>query len=66
MLLWYLYKGGITIKQSQGFPLMKVGVVTSRGKGGRHDLRGVYRGARNLLFFNLRGTYMTVHFIIIH
>ena len=66
MLLWYLYKGGTTIKESKGIPIMKVRMVTSRGKGGGHDLRGVYTGAGNLLFFNLCGTYMTVYFIIIH
>lgn len=45
----------------------KSGVVTSRGKGGGCDLRGVYVGPVNLSFFIPCGSYsyMGVHFIAI-
>lgn len=50
----------LTSRKARKLPSRKSGVVTSRGKGGGHDLRRVYTGARNVWFFILCDSYMIV------
>lgn len=67
MLFRDVYTGG-TIKKRRDYKnarellSQKAGAVTSRGKGGRCHLRGAYRGAGNVLFFNLSDSYVCSHY----
>lgn len=67
MLFRDVYTGGTTkkrrdYKNARELLSQKAGAVTSRGKGGRCHLRGAYRGAGNVLFFNLSDSYVCSHY----